>query len=146
MNWLFWQMGSAPYLGGGFGHFYAYAPMKIQYAIDRFAMEVKRQLDVLDKHLANNEFMPATSTRLPTWRSGPGTAAGGGPAYDAGEFLRSTSYKNVSAGLTRSTSAPRSSAAAWSTRPSAIVGAAARAPRRQRLRVRRRRTSSGTGA
>jgi GST-like protein len=57
MNWLFWQMGSGPYLGGGFGHFYAYAPMKIQYAIDRFAMEVKRQLDVLDKHLANNEFM-----------------------------------------------------------------------------------------
>jgi GST-like protein len=57
MNWLFWQMGSGPYLGGGFGHFYAYAPMKIEYAIDRFAMEVKRQLDVLDRHLADNEFM-----------------------------------------------------------------------------------------
>ena len=56
MNWLFWQMGSAPYLGGGFGHFYAYAPFKIEYAIDRFAMEVKRELDVLDKHLANNEY------------------------------------------------------------------------------------------
>jgi GST-like protein len=57
INWLMWQMGSGPYLGGGFGHFYAYAPMKIQYAIDRFAMEVKRQLDVLDRHLADNEYM-----------------------------------------------------------------------------------------
>src|SRR5580698_8625289 len=57
LSWLFWQMGSAPYLGGGFGHFYAYAPVKIEYAIDRFAMEVKRQLDVLDRHLAANEFV-----------------------------------------------------------------------------------------
>ena len=57
LNWLFWQMGSAPYLGGGFGHFYAYAPVKIEYCIDRFAMEVKRQLDVLDRHLADNEYM-----------------------------------------------------------------------------------------
>ena len=57
MSWLFWQMGSAPYLGGGFGHFYAYAPVKIEYCIDRFAMEVKRQLDVLDQHLAKNEYM-----------------------------------------------------------------------------------------
>ena len=56
MNWLFWQMGSAPYLGGGFGHFYAYAPMKIEYCIDRFSMEVKRQLDVLDRHLADNQY------------------------------------------------------------------------------------------
>ena len=57
LNWLFWQMGSAPYLGGGFGHFYAYAPTKIEYAIDRFAMEVKRQLDVLDRRLAENEYL-----------------------------------------------------------------------------------------
>ena len=57
LNWLFWQMGSAPYLGGGFGHFYHYAPIKIEYAIDRFAMETKRQLDVLDRHLAENEYM-----------------------------------------------------------------------------------------
>ena len=57
LSWLFWQMGSAPYLGGGFGHFYAYAPMKIEYAIDRFAMEVKRQLDVLDKRLAENDYL-----------------------------------------------------------------------------------------
>jgi GST-like protein len=56
-NWLFWQMGSAPYLGGGFGHFYAYAPTKIEYAIDRFAMEVKRELDVLNRHLANHEYL-----------------------------------------------------------------------------------------
>src|SRR6201998_3069972 len=56
LNWLFWQMGSAPYLGGGFGHFYAYAPTKIEYAIDRFAMETKRQLDVLEKQLAENEY------------------------------------------------------------------------------------------
>ena len=57
MNWLIWQMGSAPFLGGGFGHFYAYAPMKIEYAIDRYSMEVKRQMDVLDRHLANNEYL-----------------------------------------------------------------------------------------
>ena len=74
LNWLFWQMGSAPYLGGGFGHFYAYAPFKSEYAIDRFAMETKRQMDVLDKHLAGNEFFAVTNTRSPTWRSGRGTA------------------------------------------------------------------------
>src|SRR5207245_7391540 len=57
LSWLFWQMGSAPFLGGGFGHFYAYAPTKIEYAIDRYAMEVKRQLDVLDRRLADNEYL-----------------------------------------------------------------------------------------
>ena len=57
LNWLFWQMGATPYLGGGFGHFYAYAPVKIKYAIDRFTMEVKRQLDVLDRQLADNQFI-----------------------------------------------------------------------------------------
>lgn len=61
LSWLFWQMGSAPYLGGGFGHFYTYAPVKIEYCIDRFAMETKRQLDVLDQHLANNEWMSGSS-------------------------------------------------------------------------------------
>ena len=74
LSWLFWQMGSAPFLGGGFGHFYAYAPAKFEYPIDRYAMEVKRQLDVLDRRLADNEFMAGTSIRSPTWRSGPGTA------------------------------------------------------------------------
>jgi GST-like protein len=73
LNWLFWQMGSAPFLGGGFGHFFTYAPIKIQYAIDRYAMETKRQLDVLDRHLATTNTWPAPSTRWPTWRSGPGT-------------------------------------------------------------------------
>ena len=74
LSWLFWQMGQRPYLGGGFGHFYAYAPIKIKYAIDRFAMEVKRQLDVLDRQLAEHDIWPATSIRSPTWRSGHGTA------------------------------------------------------------------------
>ena len=73
LSWLFWQMGSAPYLGGGFGHFYAYAPIKIEYAIDRFAMETKRQLDVLDRRLAETPFSPGTITPSPIWRSGPGT-------------------------------------------------------------------------
>ena len=63
LSWLFWQMGSAPYLGGGFGHFYAYAPTKIEYAIDRFAMEVKRQLDVLDRQLAENEYIAGAPIR-----------------------------------------------------------------------------------
>src|SRR5690349_673022 len=70
LSWLFWQMGSAPYLGGGFGHFYAYAPTKIEYAIDRFAMEVKRQLDVLDRRLADNEFLAGseyTYADMATW-------------------------------------------------------------------------------
>ena len=74
LNWLFWQMGSTPYLGGGFGHFYAYAPVKIKYAIDRFSMELKRQLDVLDRQLADNHSSPATTIRSPIWRSGRGTA------------------------------------------------------------------------
>jgi GST-like protein len=72
LSWLFWQMGSTPYLGGGFGHFYAYAPAKIEYAIDRYTMEVKRQLDVLDHRLAETE--SATSTRSPILRSFPGMA------------------------------------------------------------------------
>ena len=75
LSWLFWQMGSAPYLGGGFGHFYAYAPTKIEYAIDRFAMEVKRELDVLDRRLADKRIhRRRRATRSPTWRSFPGTA------------------------------------------------------------------------
>jgi len=75
LSWLFWQMGSAPYLGGGFGHFFAYAPMNLEYPIDRFAMEVKRQLDVLDRRLADNEYLVAASTRSRIWRFGPGTVA-----------------------------------------------------------------------
>ncbi len=70
MNWLFWQMGSAPFLGGGFGHFYAYAPSKMEYPIDRFTMEVKRQLDVLDRHLADNEYLAGSEysiADMATW-------------------------------------------------------------------------------
>jgi GST-like protein len=74
LSWLFWQMGSAPYLGGGFGHFYAYAPTKIEYAIDRFAMEVKRQLDVLDRRLAESRYLAGDEYTIADMASGPGTA------------------------------------------------------------------------
>jgi GST-like protein len=96
LSWLFWQMGSAPYLGGGFGHFYAYAPMKIEYAIDRFTMEVKRQLDVLDRHLAENQFFCAneyTIADMAIW--GWYGALVKGALYEAGEFIDAASYKNV---------------------------------------------------
>lgn len=96
MSWLFWQMGSAPYLGGGFGHFYAYAPEKIEYCIDRFSMEVKRQLDVLDKHLANNEYMCGdeyTIADIAIWPWYGALALN--RLYDAAEFLELTSYKNL---------------------------------------------------
>ncbi|MEP6874569.1 MAG: glutathione-dependent disulfide-bond oxidoreductase [Burkholderiales bacterium] len=96
MAWLFWQMGSAPYLGGGFGHFYAYAPTKIEYAIDRFAMEVKRQLDVLDRRLAHSEYLAGdayTIADIAVW-SWYGALAKG-LLYNAGEFLQVQSYANV---------------------------------------------------
>jgi GSH-dependent disulfide-bond oxidoreductase len=96
LSWLFWQMGSAPYLGGGFGHFYAYAPTKIEYAIDRFAMEVKRQLDVLDRRLADNQFLAGdvyTIADIAVWPWYGGLAKG--LLYDAGEFLAVQEYKNV---------------------------------------------------
>jgi GST-like protein len=96
LSWLFWQMGSAPYLGGGFGHFYAYAPMKIEYAIDRFAMEVKRQLDVLDRRLAENEYLAGaqyTIADIAVWPWYGGMAKG--RAYGAGEFLQVQDYKHV---------------------------------------------------
>jgi GST-like protein len=95
-SWLFWQMGSAPYLGGGFGHFYAYAPTKIEYAIDRFAMEVKRQLDVLDRRLAETEYLAGgdyTIADIAVWPWYGGLAKG--RAYGAGEFLQVQDYKNV---------------------------------------------------
>lgn len=95
-SWLFWQMGSAPYLGGGFGHFYAYAPTKIEYAIDRFAMEVKRQLDVLDRHLADHEYMADHDYSIADMAIWPwyGTLAKG-LLYEAGEFLQVSEYKNL---------------------------------------------------
>jgi GST-like protein len=96
LNWLMWQMGSAPYLGGGFGHFYAYAPVKIEYCIDRYAMEVKRQLDVLDRHLADHTYMCGdtyTIADMAIWAWYGNLALG--RQYDAGEFLDVASYKNV---------------------------------------------------
>ncbi|WP_017969173.1 glutathione-dependent disulfide-bond oxidoreductase [Rhizobium leguminosarum] len=96
LSWLFWQMGSAPYLGGGFGHFYAYAPVKIEYAIDRFAMEVKRQLDVLDRRLAESEYVAGsqyTIADIAIWPWYGGLVKGW--TYGAAEFLQVEEYKNV---------------------------------------------------
>ena len=96
LSWLFWQMGSAPYLGGGFGHFYAYAPTKIEYAIDRFAMEVKRELDVLDRRLAENPYVAGDTYTIADIAIFPwygGLAKGW--LNDAGEFLSVQEYKHV---------------------------------------------------
>jgi GST-like protein len=96
LSWLMWQMGSAPYLGGGFGHFYAYAPIKIEYAIDRFAMEVKRQLDVLDRRLAESEYLGGTQYTIADIAVWPWYGAlAKGLVYEAGEFLQVAEYKNV---------------------------------------------------
>jgi GSH-dependent disulfide-bond oxidoreductase len=96
LSWLMWQMGSAPYLGGGFGHFYAYAPIKIEYAIDRFAMEVKRQLDVLDRRLAESEYLGGAEYTIADMAVWPwyGTLVKG-LVYEAGEFLQVGEYRNV---------------------------------------------------
>ena len=96
MNWLFWQMGSAPYLGGGFGHFYSYAPYKMEYPIDRYSMEVKRQLDVLDRQLAENPFITGDEYTIADMAIFPwyGNLALG-RQYNAGRFLDVASYKNV---------------------------------------------------
>lgn len=96
LSWLFWQMGSAPYLGGGFGHFYAYAPTKIEYAIDRFAMETKRQLDVLDRRLAESEYLGGshyTIADIAVWPWYGGFVKGW--LYEGAEFLQVQEYKNV---------------------------------------------------
>lgn len=96
LNWLFWQMGAAPYLGGGFGHFYVYAGEKYEYAINRFTMEAKRQLDVLDKHLADNRYMAGDEYSIADmaiwpWYGGVATGA----VYDAAEFLQTHEYTHV---------------------------------------------------
>lgn len=96
MSWLFWLMGSAPYLGGGFGHFYAYAPEKMEYPINRFAMEVKRQLDVLDRNLAEREYLTGDDYTIADICTYPWYGAlARGLLYEAGEFLDTASYKNV---------------------------------------------------
>lgn len=96
MNWLFWLQGSAPYLGGGFGHFYAYAPYRMQYPIDRFTMEAKRQMDVLDKRLADNRYLAGDEYSIAdivTWPWYGGLVRGA--LYDAAEFVDAKSYKNL---------------------------------------------------
>jgi len=96
LSWLFWQMGSAPYLGGGFGHFYAYSPAKFEYAIDRFAMETKRQMDVLDRRLGESKYLAGeeyTIADIAVWPWYGGLAKG--LLYEAGEFLSVGDYKNV---------------------------------------------------
>ena len=96
LSWLFWQMGSAPYLGGGFGHFYAYAPVKIEYCVDRFTMEVKRQLDVLDKQLANNTYLCGDEysiADIAVWSWYGNLVLN--EVYNAAEFLEADSYQNL---------------------------------------------------
>lgn len=96
LNWLFWQMGSGPFLGGGFGHFYAYAPEKFEYPIDRFAMEVKRQLDVLNRHLADHEYMAGDAYTIADIAIWPWYGAlARGLLYDAAEFLQVDEYDHV---------------------------------------------------
>ncbi len=96
LSWLFWQMGSAPYLGGGFGHFYAYAPIKIEYCIERFTMETKRQLDVLDRQLAENKFIAGDEYTIADIAIWPWYGALVlNRVYEAAEFLETDSYKNV---------------------------------------------------
>ena len=96
LSWLFWQMGSAPFLGGGFGHFYAYAPAKIEYAIDRYAMEVKRQLDVLDRRLAESPYLAGDDYTIADMAVWPWYGAlAKGQLYEAGEFLQVQQYTNV---------------------------------------------------
>ena len=96
LSWLFWQMGSAPYLGGGFGHFYSYAPVKIEYAIDRFAMEAKRQLDVLNRRLADNEYLAGDEYSIADMAVWPWYGAlAVGNVYDAEEFLQTHEFEHV---------------------------------------------------
>jgi GSH-dependent disulfide-bond oxidoreductase len=96
LSWLFWQVGSGPFLGGGFGHFYTYAPIKIRYAIDRFAMEVKRQLDVLDQHLSGNAYLAGDDYTIADMAVWPWYGAlAQGKLYGAGEFLQVEDYAHV---------------------------------------------------
>src|SRR5690349_5533988 len=96
LSWLFWQMGSAPFLGGGFGHFYAYAPVKIEYAIDRYAMEVKRQMDVLDRRLAESRYVAGDAYTIADMAIWPWYGAlAKGQLYEAGEFLQVQEYRHV---------------------------------------------------
>ena len=117
LNWLFWQMGSAPFLGGGFGHFYAYAPVKIQYAIDRYAMEVKRQYDVLDRHLAEHRFLAGEEYSIADIAIWPwyGAVALGQAYGDAASFLSMKDYKHFNRWADEIAARPAVSAGAGST-------------------------------
>jgi len=96
LSWLFWQMGATPYLGGGYGHFFAYAPVKLEYAIDRFTMEVKRQLDVLNRHLADNEYFAGDEYTIADMAIWPWYGAlAKGELYGGGEFIEAHTYTNV---------------------------------------------------
>ena len=136
LSWLFWQMGSAPYLGGGFGHFYAYAPTKIEYAIDRFAMEVKRQLDVLDRRLAESTYVAGEDYTIADMAVWPwyGVLARG-LLYGAGEFLQVQAV-HARAALDRPDRAATCGEAGPHGQPhlGRAVQPVARAPRRERLR------------
>ena len=153
LSWLFWQMGSAPYLGGGFGHFYAYAPVKIEYAINRFAMEVKRQLDVLDRHLADSEYLAGDEyTHCRHGHVALVRRAGQGPGLRArasSSACRTT--RTCSAGPSRSPRVRRSSAAAWSTarrarRPASCTSATTPATSTRARRTRSARPERAGGA
>ena len=136
LSWLFWQMGSAPFLGGGFGHFYAYAPEKFEYPINRFAMEVKRQLDVLDRRLADNDYIAGddyTIADMAIWPWYGGLVKGW--QYDAGEFLSVQEYTHVMRWADQIWRAPGRGARPQGQPHVGRAGQpAARAPRRQRLR------------
>ena len=96
LSWLFWQVGSTPFLGGGFGHFYAYAPVKLEYPIDRYAMEVKRQMDVLNRHLATHRYMVGDDYTIADMAIWPWYGAlSKGQLYEAGEFLQVHEYAHV---------------------------------------------------
>ncbi len=143
LSWLFWQMGAAPYLGGGFGHFYAYAPSKIEYAIDRFAIEAKRQLDVLDRQLAENEYIAGDSYSIADIAIFPwygGLAKGW--LYGAAEFLSVEDYKNVQRWPTCFSHAQLSNAGAWSTVLSASCRASCMNAMTQATSKRRHRINS----
>jgi GST-like protein len=120
LSWLFWQMGSGPLLGGGFGHFYAYAPTKIEYAIDRYAMEVKRQMDVLNQRLAAHEYIAGSDYTIADMAIWPWYGAlAKGQLYEAGEFLQVHEYTHVVRWADQIASARPCSAAARSTAPGA---------------------------
>ena len=135
LNWLFWQMGSAPYLGGGFGHFYAYAPFKIEYAIDRFTMETKRQLDVLDRRLAEAEFLAGDEYSIADMAVWPWYGAlAKGAVYGAGEFLQVQEYKHVLRWTDQIAQRPAVKARAHGQlRLGRALRSVARTPRRQRF-------------